>query len=117
MAKRLADLLNGVPDTPAPGKPKRRRMRAMGPMDDDDDDGGIFGFELPDLDDMPPAQLIRLLSESLGPGSADEFRAGTKGLSPKQIKQQMQQMLEAIEQLHASGPSFPFPQPPRKSKK
>lgn len=109
IAKRIADLLNGVPDTLVSARPKRRRMRYMAPMDDDDDD--IFGFDLPDLEDIPPAQLIEILSASLGPGELDDLLAITKGLSPKQFKQQV---LQVVEQMRDSGP---FPEPPRKRRK
>lgn len=115
-AKRIADLLNGVPDTLASGKPKRRRMRFMGPMDfdDDDDDDDIFmpeGSEVDAIEAMPAAQLIEFLSGSLRPGELDLFRANTKDLSPEQFKQQL---LLIAEQLRSAEPP---PQAPRKRRK
>jgi cellulose synthase operon protein C len=114
-AKRIADLLNGVPDTLASGKPRRRRMRFMGPMDFyDDDDDDFFMPEISDMDaieSMPAAQLIEFLSASLRPGELDIFRANTKNLSPEQFKQQL---LLIAEQLRSAEPP---PQAPRKRRK
>lgn len=111
-AKRIADLLDGVPDPHAPGGrgPKRRRLRFMGPLDDDDDDDDIFGFGFPDLESMSPAQFVDFVSSMVPKGVQDEFRATTKGLSPEQLKQQF---LDFAEQMRASG--LP-PQIPRKTR-
>lgn len=106
-AKRIADLLDGVPDPHAPGsRPRRRSLRVMGSLDDDDDD--MFGFDLPDLEAIPPAQFAELVSRLVPPDVGDEFHAKTKGLSPEQLKQQV---LQFAEQLRASGP------PPRARRK
>jgi len=117
IAKRIADLLDGVPDTPASGarsrrRPTRLRMSALERLleadaEDDDDDDPFGPDDVPDLEAIPAEQLVEILTALTPRGELHNLRAHTKGLTPEQIKQQL---LEFAEQMRDSG----SPAPPRR---
>jgi hypothetical protein len=116
-AKRIADLLDGVPDTPAAGgrpkrRPRRLRMSALERLleaeEEDAADDDLFDPEVaPDLEAIPAEQLVEILAALVPPGEQRKFRAHTKGLTPEQIKQQL---LQLAEQMRDTG----FPPSPRR---